>query len=163
MLLLCCVWIYYSSDMFVWNWLTVSRRPAVRDGHALIHRSHRRVSKGTSISSLFEMSTRQVGLARPMTTIGYYVQIPAGRPVHNTSLIGSDYSNILPTLPPGTSKNLIFDGSSYLRYDLERLPSAYRRTNNDEKFYVKFKTDEPNSLLWYCGTKHENAFLCVKV
>ena len=98
------------------------------------------------------------------TTRGYYVQIPTGRPVRTTTVrhgvVGAD---ILPTLPPGSRKMLLFDGNSWITYDLSLFPEEYLRSNGFEQFHLRFKTEEPNGLLWYSGNENRNIHLSLKV
>jgi len=58
---------------------------------------------------------------------------------------------VVPTLHPTDRKRFVFDGSGWLEYELDGLPSEYRRPGDFEQIGVKFRTDRPNGLLWYIG------------
>jgi len=60
-------------------------------------------------------------------------------------------------------KQLIFDGKSYISYDVIQLPPEYRQPNNVEQIHIKLRTKDPSGLLWYSGTSERNLHLSLKV
>ena len=63
----------------------------------------------------------------------------------------------------GPNKMLVFDGESWITYDFSQLPDEYLNKNQFEKFHIRFKSEEPNGLLWYSGTDQRNMHLSLKV
>lgn len=96
-------------------------------------------------------------------TRAFYIQIPTGKPFHNaTARYGDLARTFFPTLPPHTKKMLVFDGHSYIEYDVIEFPDEYRGTNEFEQVRFKLKTSDPNGLLWYSGNKDRNVHFSIK-
>ena len=67
-----------------------------------------------------------------------------------------------PVLPDG-DKWLVFDGRSWVVYDVSKMDDSYHRRNQHEEFHIRFQTDQPNGLLWYNGNDTSNVHLSIKV
>jgi len=74
----------------------------------------------------------------------------------------ADYE-FFPTLPPNAKKMLVFDGRSYVAYDVSQFPDNYLEVNGFEQLRMKFKTTDPNGLLWYSGNEDRNLHFSIKV
>jgi hypothetical protein len=66
------------------------------------------------------------------------------------------------TTPTSEDEMLVFNGRSWITYDFSELPPQYLVDNDYEKFLIQFRTDNPNGLLWFSGTKDRNMHLNIK-
>ena len=68
-----------------------------------------------------------------------------------------------PPVSPDADKWPVFDGHSWIVYDISQLDDSYHRLNRHEEFHIRFKTDQPDGLLWYNGNDTNNVHLSIKV
>lgn len=71
-------------------------------------------------------------------------------------------TTVSPIEPQGP-KQLVFDGESWIVYDMSQLPDEYLQANEEESIRLKFKTTNPDGLLWYTGNEGKSIFLTLKV
>ena len=70
---------------------------------------------------------------------------------------------VFPSVYPGSSKRIIFDGRTWYIYDLSHLPQEFLRPNREEKMKIHFFTNNPDGLLWFNGDPTNNVHLVLKV
>ena len=64
---------------------------------------------------------------------------------------------------PETPKQLVFDGNSWIIYDMSQLPDDYLQANDEESIRLKFKTTNSDGLIWFTGNEQKNMYLALKV
>jgi len=67
------------------------------------------------------------------------------------------------TEPPDRHLWRLFDGYSWVMYDLELLPSSYLGRSDREDFEVIFRTSHPDGLIWFTGNERNNMHLTMRV
>ena len=65
--------------------------------------------------------------------------------------------------PDKNNKVLIFDGKSWVKYDVDQMPREFRRPNDREEFHIQFRTKKPNGIIWFTGKDKHNMYLSLKV
>jgi len=81
-------------------------------------------------------------------------------------LVGITTSTSSPIGPPvstGDDKWLVFDGTTWIVYDVSRLDDSYHRPNQHEEFHIRFQTDQPDGLLWFNGNSTNHVHVSIKV
>ena len=58
---------------------------------------------------------------------------------------------------------LVFDGNTWILYDISHLPDNWHEQNFYENLEFDFRTDNANGLLWFSGTRDRNVHLSLKV
>ncbi len=66
-----------------------------------------------------------------------------------------------PVIPSGN--RLIFNGRSWVLYDISQLPDEYFRRSVREDFRIRFRTTNPEGLLWFSGNDERNMHLTMQV